>query len=230
LSQGDYRLNLIITEDSIITTGAGYDQHNYYSTAGSNVDAGNSPLNALPSVITNDGAVGDWAQNHVLRAMLGGAWGSSAIIPSAPSAGSTYTTTFTTTIPSTWRSKFVKLIGVVQEYNSDINKRTVLNVTSSRLANVNTGIRETSQLNKLGVYPNPASTMATVEMDLRENATVVISIVNTLGETMTEPTSVLLNTGIHSVNIPVNTLAEGLYFVKVSVNGQTNSLPLSIAK
>ena len=72
--------------------------------------------------------------------------------------------------------------------------------------------------------------MTTIEMDLKENATVTVSIVNTLGETMTEPNTGLLNAGIHSVKMPVSSLAEGLYFVKVSVNGQVSSLPLSITK
>ena len=231
LSQGDYRLNLIIAEDSIIKTGAGYDQHNYYSSAmyGSNAqDAGNSPLNALPGVITNDGQANDWAQNHVLRAMAGGAWGQGGDIPSAPVAGTTYSHTFTTSVPATWRYKFLKLIGVVQEYNADVNKRYVLNVTQTDLIGFPAGIVETSQFNKLSVYPNPASTMATVSLDSKENGLVSISMLNALGQVVVEPSDVLLNKGSQSVKIPVSSLSPGLYFVKVTFNGEVSTLPLSI--
>ena len=230
LSQGDYRLNLILVEDSIITSGNGYDQDNgnYSGNTAQLPNAG--ALNTMASVVTNDGLAGDWTHNHVLIKMVGGTWGTPSIIPSAPVAGTTYTNTYTYTLPSTWRDKFVSLVAVVQEYNTSVNLRTVLNVSEAKLLDVNTGIIETAQLNKLEVYPNPSSTMTTVEMDLKENAMVTVSIVNTLGETMTEPNTGLLNAGIHSVKMPVSSLAAGLYFVKVSVNGQVNSIPLSITK
>ena len=184
----------------------------------------------MPTTVTNDGAVGDWTHNHVLRKMAGGTWGTQGIIPAAPQAGATYTNTYTVTLPAAWRAKFVTLVGVVQEYNTSVNLRTILNATESKLLDVQTGIKEVNQLNKLEVYPNPSSTMATIEMDLKENAMVTVSIVNTLGETMTEPNSVLLSAGINSVKMPVSTLADGLYFVKVAVNGQISSIPLSIVK
>ena len=231
LSQGDYRLNLIVAEDSIITTGAGYDQHNYYSSAmyGSNAqDAGNSPLNALAGVITNDGQPNDWAQNHVLRAMAGGAWGQGGDIPSAPAASSTYSHTFTTTIPTSWRYKFIKLIGVVQEYNADTKNRYVLNVTEVPLLGYPAGISENSQFNKLSVYPNPASTMATLLLDSKENGLVRVSVLDALGQVVIEPSDVLLNKGSQSVKIPVSNLSAGLYFVKVTFNGGVSTLPLSI--
>ena len=72
--------------------------------------------------------------------------------------------------------------------------------------------------------------MATVLMDTKDHGLATISILNTLGETVIEPTDVLLNTGAQSVNIPVGKLSTGLYFVKVSLNGEVKTLPLSIAK
>jgi hypothetical protein len=230
LSQGDYRLNLYLVEDSVITSGAGYDQHNYYASSGDNVDPG-SPLSSFPAVITNDGQPNDWSQNHVLRAMAGGAWGTSGIIPSSPSAGATYTNTFTTTVSSSWRYHFITLVGVVQEYNTNINLRTILNVVQAPLvSSVPNGIVESKALNKLGVYPNPASSMAVVDMNLTENALVNISVVNALGQTVVEPQDNLLNAGEHTVKVPVSNLSDGLYYVKVVINGQTSSAPLSIVK
>jgi len=227
LSTGNYRINLYLIEDSIITTGHGYDQCNtIYS--GSTTYTGAGALNTMPTVVINDGAQGDWAQNHVLRWMGGGPWGSAGDIPTTGTTLTTYTHTFTTTIPSTWRAKFVSLIGIVQEYNTDINLRTVLNVTGEvKLINP-AGIENIAGLNKLSVYPNPASTAAKVEMDLKENAMVSISIVNALGQTVIPADDINLNAGIHTVTVPVSSLSSGLYFVKISVNGQTTSQPLSI--
>jgi hypothetical protein len=233
LSQGTYNLNLYVVEDSVLTpignNGNGYNQANGYS---SQATGGGVPQDAelhnLPLVITDNGQPNNWAQNHVLRAMAGGPWGASGIIPSAPVAGTTYSDTFTTTLPSTWRYKKVYLVGVVQEYSWNINLRTVLNVVSVPLDLYPTGIVETSEFNKLSVYPNPASTMATVLMDSKANGLAGISVLNTLGQTVIDPTSVLLNTGSQSVNIPVGGLSSGLYFVKVTLNGEVSTLPLSI--
>lgn len=233
LSQGTYNLNLYVVEDSVLTpsgsNGDGYNQVNGYSSqaSGGGVPQG-TELHNLPLVIIDNGQPNNWAHNHVLRAMLGGAWGTTGIIPSAPVAGSTYTNTYTTTLPLTWRYNKVYLVGVVQEYNWDINKRTVLNVVKYPILGYPTGIAETSEFNKLSVYPNPASTMATVLMDTKDHGLATISILNTLGETVIEPTDVLVNTGAQSVNIPVGSLSSGLYFVKVTLNGEVSTLPLSI--
>jgi hypothetical protein len=218
-----------VTEDSVITSGTGYDQENYYADPQGYM-SGQSDLNTLPAVVTNDGAVGHWSQNHVLRSMSGGPWGTSAIIPSTPTANSTYSNTYTVAINPSWREKFVSIIGVVEEYNTNTQRRYILNAVEAKLVDVNTSIRETAQLNKLGVYPNPASTTAVVDIDLKKNAMVDISIVNTLGETVSVPNSVLLNAGEHSIKMPVSHLADGLYFVKVSVEGNVSTVPLSIAK
>ena len=229
LTQGDYRVNLYVVEDSVITSGTGYDQENYYADP-NGYQSGLSDLNTLPDVITNDGTVGNWSQNHVLRKMADGPWGIGAIIPSAPQAGTTYSKQYTFTLTPSWRNKFISLVGVVQEYNTNTQRRYVLNAAETKLIDVNTSIRETAQLNKLGVYPNPATDMAMVDIDLKQNAMVDISIVNALGATVSEPTSVLLNAGAHTVKLPVANFAAGLYMVKVSVNGNVNAIPLSIAK
>ena len=234
LSQGTYNLNLYVVEDSVLTpsgnNGNGYNQDNGdYSRQVSGNSSLSAELYALPKVITDNGQPNHWAHNHVLRAMLGGPWGTTGIIPSAPVAGTTYSNTYSTTLPSTWRYDKVYLVGVVQEYNSSVNKRTVLNVVKYPVLGWPAGITETTEFNKLSVYPNPASTMATVLMDTKDHGLATISILNTLGETVVEPTDVLLNTGAQSANIPVGNLSTGLYFVKVSLNGEVKTLPLSIA-
>lgn len=227
LSQGTYNVNLYLVEDSLIITGNGYDQDNgAYSSAGGQTTNYNELYN-LAAVLVDDGRPNDYSQNHVLRAMVGGPWGQTGVIPSAPQAGQTYSHTFTTTVPNTWRYKFVHLVGVVQESNSNFNLRTVLNATEAWLLQPN-GIKATSELNKLTIYPNPAASFANVELEVKNDATVTISVVNLLGETVTEPISNLLNAGTHTLPVSVAGLSTGLYTVKISVNGEVTSMPLSV--
>ena len=227
LSQGTYNINLYVVEDSVITSGTGYDQDNSIYTSGS----GNGfttalPIYNMPSTIPNNGQPNSWTHNHVLRRMAGSTWGTVGIIPSAPVAGTTYTKSYTVSIDPTWRAQFCHIIGVVQEYNTNVNLRTVLNSVEASL--IPLGVNETSLFKNLTVYPNPASTMAKVEMDLKEDAIVYVSVANYLGQTVIAPDANNLNAGIHTVNIPVSNLATGLYFVKITVNGETTSMPLSI--
>jgi hypothetical protein len=105
----------------------------------------------------------------------------------------------------------------------------VLNTAEAPLiGGVLNGITETTQLNKLGIYPNPASTMATVDLDMKQNGMVTVSVVNTLGQTVVDAEDNLLNAGEHTLKVPVSNLSTGLYMVKVTVNGETHTLPLSV--
>lgn len=232
LSQGTYNMNFYVTEDSVLTpagnNGNGYNQDNgaYSSAAGQTTNY--NELYNLPAVLQDNGQVGEWAHNHVLRLMAGGPWGTTGVIPSAPVAGTTYSNTYTVSVPTGWRYDYLKLVGLVQEYSDNVNLRTVLNAARVTLVTNPNGIKPTAELNSLSVYPNPASTMAEVQMDMKENAMVTISVVNALGQVAISPTDALLNAGSHTVNIPVSNLATGLYFIKVSVNGEISTLPLSV--
>jgi hypothetical protein len=230
LSQGTYNLNLYVVEDSLIHPGQAFDQDNsIYSSAGGQLSSSINELWNLPTVLINNGQVNEYSQNHVLRTMVGGPWGTAGQIPSNPAQGSTYSYTFTTTADPSWRLGYLKLVGLVQEYNANnLNLRTVLNAAETSLISSPNGIKPIAALNSLSVYPNPASTMAEVEMSLKQDATVTISVLDAMGQVTIQPADNLLNAGSHTVNIPVSGLSTGLYFVKISVNGEVSTVPLSV--
>ncbi|HEY3876460.1 MAG TPA: Omp28-related outer membrane protein [Candidatus Kapabacteria bacterium] len=113
-ASGDLRLNLMVTEDSVTGSGSGWDQHNYYSATGSVGPSvpGNPLYNQAPSIA-------GWEHMHVFREAVGGVLGQPGIIPSSVTAGSTYSTTFTFTLPSNVEDpNHVHLIGMVHEYSA----------------------------------------------------------------------------------------------------------------
>jgi hypothetical protein len=56
-------------------------------------------------------------------------WGMSGIIPRTPTVGSTYSHTFTARVDTSWRKKYISLVGVIQLYDSvDIHNRQIVNV------------------------------------------------------------------------------------------------------
>ncbi len=119
---GDLRLNLMVTEDSVSGSGSGWDQHNYYSSAGSvGPSVPGNPLYSLPASIPG------WQHMHVFREAVGGIHGQAGIIPASVKAGSNYSTTFTFTLPSNIQdTNHVHLIGLVSAYSAtDASGNTV---------------------------------------------------------------------------------------------------------
>ncbi|MBS1538750.1 MAG: Omp28-related outer membrane protein [Bacteroidetes bacterium] len=122
---GDLRLNLYIVEDSVQGSGTGYDQINFFSKTGAAPDS-TSPWYNFPSVITNH------YHRYVLRSMLGGTWGDAGIIPATAIAGNSYSKNYTFKIPPTWNENRIRLIGIVQKYDSsNLDNREILNVAGA---------------------------------------------------------------------------------------------------
>jgi thiol-disulfide isomerase/thioredoxin len=90
------------------------------------------------------------------------------------------------------------------------------------------GIEEVLE-NELSVFPNPASDNAVVRLNLVENNTVVVELVNTLGQKVFAQSS-MLNAGENTIKLPVDALTTGLYFVNVKVENETITEKLNVVK
>lgn len=120
--KGDYRVSLIVVEDSVTGTGSGYDQVNYY-----NSDANHPYYQAGNPIVGYD-------HLHVMRTILGGTWGESGVIPNNAIKGTAYSKTYSYTIPSAYDDTQVSFVAVVQYYNSeDANDRHILNAVEIEL-------------------------------------------------------------------------------------------------
>ncbi len=111
---GDFRLNIMVTEDSVSGSGPGWDQHNYYSSAGSvGPSLPNNPMYNYPPSIPG------FEHMHVFREAVGGIHGVAGIVPNSPVVGTKYSKTFTFTLPSNIQNKYyVHLIGMVNQYSA----------------------------------------------------------------------------------------------------------------
>ncbi|MCB9234930.1 MAG: PKD domain-containing protein [Bacteroidia bacterium] len=124
-ASGDLRLSMWVAEDSVVGSGAGYDQSNYYNaTIGHPYYGAGNPI------------VG-FAHRYVSRACLGGVWGMTGVIPSSVSNGNSYTHTFTYNLPNGYDENKIILIPVVQQYNASPTNREVLNAGLSQLLGCN---------------------------------------------------------------------------------------------
>ncbi|OGX88607.1 1,4-alpha-glucan-branching protein [Hymenobacter glacialis] len=99
--------------------------------------------------------------------------------------------------------------GEYKVYTSRNLKKTTLLATRAR---------STSAL-RLTAYPNPSSTTALVEYELPTPAPVTLTVHNLLGATLRTVTVPRQSAGVHAQELPVQTLANGIYLVRI-VTGQ----------
>ena len=120
----DFRFNCYVVENNIDEDDPAYDQENYYSQ---NESYPLHPYYNEPETMT------DFVHNHVVRDMLGGAWGAEGSIPGTVTDGETYTHQFTYTLPEAYNEEHISLVVVVQEYSADNTKREIHNAVEHKL-------------------------------------------------------------------------------------------------
>ena len=144
----DLRLSIMIVEDSLIGSGFGWDQSNYF-----NNEVGH-PLYNLGQPIL------DYPHHHVLREILDGTWGTPGIFPTEPELNSTYSYTYSYQLPAEYNEDKIQIVALVSNYDSeDILNRQVLNAAEVPMigGSLVTSVEETELVtDQLQVYPNPA--------------------------------------------------------------------------
>jgi len=81
----------------------------------------------------------------------------------------------------------------------------------------------------LNTYPNPASDMAKVEIDLSKEAMVGVNVYSNAGQLVIAIDATLLAAGTHGIDLNVGDLANGMYTAQVNIDGAIRSVRLSVA-
>ena len=131
---GDYRFNLYVTEDDIKAFQSSAPDPNNY------------------------------IHKRVLRKMVGGSWGQQGSLPATIKKGDYHEYEFTYTIPAAYNTSKLRLTGIVQAYNTDDKKRTILNSDHRTFAQA-LSVSGAKQPVEARVYPNPATDQLTIAFD-----------------------------------------------------------------
>ena len=145
---GELRLNLMITEDSVIHAGYGFDQSNYFN------EVEGHPLFGLGQPIYF------YPHHHVVREIVDGAWGTPDVFPELPEPGPAYVHHYDYFVPWNWDQEKIKLIAFVSLYNeNDPMQRKVLNVIEQPLLNLLTTATENPLAGgpAFSAFPNPVT-------------------------------------------------------------------------
>lgn len=181
--QGNLRFNLYITEDSIVSFQATAPDPNKYY------------------------------HKSVVRAMLGGSWGNAGSIPSTVKKNDQFYQSYTYTVPQNVKLKDLKLIALVQTYNSsDKYDRRILNSSRKDLKDVLT-INNTTRTNtRFNIYPNPVQKTLHISFEdkLAKPCNVWISDIN--GKTLYSNDNCNNGTSINIKEFP-----SGNYFIYADI-------------
>lgn len=211
-TSADFRIGVIIVEDGVTGTTAGYAQTNYY--AGGQIGPMGGYEN-LPNTVPASQMVYD----HVGRALLGGYHGQEGSVPAVITDGQTVAYTFNYTVPESYNIQNVH--GVV----------VLIDQTTGQIVNANTveigtlGVNDIQvDKNAFAVYPNPASSL--VNVNLADAGKYQVSIYNTAGQKVASHQ--VDAAAKSSVSLPVSNLKPGVYIITAATNGKSFSKKLII--
>lgn len=211
-ANGTYRVNLYVVEDSVVGSGSGYNQANYFNNTSGHYyqNAGNPILN--------------YPHRHVVRAVPSAAWGTKFVIPPTPAQGGSYTANYIYTLPANFDPSKVRFVGFVTDHH-DIQpeQRPVLNANQTHLNDFNivTNTKELNTfVNQFRIQPNPAIDFVNVKVESNEDQLVNLSITNTVGQEVFSNATQQLNTGDNIIPLDIQHLTTGIYFVTIRKGNQ----------
>ncbi|MBO4655973.1 MAG: Omp28-related outer membrane protein [Bacteroidales bacterium] len=159
---------------------------------------------------TQAGASGNYTHNCVMRGAIsgGGAWGDQNVV--SATVGSTYSKTYTYQLNSSWNVDNLTIIAFVNNHETNVNNRAVLNANSVKVTDLTVGISENNATGT-AIFPNPATDVLNV---ISESMINQVEIYNVQGQ--------LVKAVYGNVdNISISDLNNGMYFVKVTTDNGT---------
>lgn len=213
--EGDYRLVLVITEDSVRGTTSSYDQKNVFSggTYGAVGGFENRP-NPVPAA--------DMYYNFVARKILPSADGLPGSLPPAMTNNTPYSYGFQTTIDPAWNRERLKA-SVLLINNADstiLNSRTLpwfLEVKNP----------ETSFL-EAGLFPNPAHDETRVFFSLNKSQKLSWTLSDMTGRSIFTSVRQNFPSGRNEVRIPLGGLMPGIYLLSLDAETGRKTLKVEV--
>ena len=220
----DYRFSFVVVEDSVTGTSSGYAQANYYSAQSQNIDLfslDGTNYKDLPATIPASEMVYD----HVGRALPVGFHGEAGSLPAMVNAGETHSHTFNYTLPAEYNENHIHIVAMLLDNASG----EIVNAVSTAL-DVSTSLNDLNFNENLAkIFPNPFSDISTISLDLANPAEVTISVFNQVGQLVGQERFGQL-AGEQTIPLNGSNLAEGMYYVHITVGDQVVTKKVTIVR
>jgi flagellar hook protein FlgE len=211
----DYRFSVVMLQDDITGTSAGYNQANYYSSQTANIPLSGYGYDwqALPDPVP----AAQMVYHHVARALLGGFNGQEGSIPDSVVAGDIVEYSFSYTVPNAFNMDNMRAAVLV----IDNATGAILNGVTAPLEPA-TGSREVIAENMAHVFPNPFQQALYIQMNLDEAAEVSVELFNALGQQVATQ-HYGRQMGELNLTFTSGDLANGLYTLKVKADNRIST-------
>lgn len=204
--EGDYHVNLILTEDGVTGTGSGWAQANAYAGGGQGEMGG---YELLPTPVPANQMVYD----HVARAILGLEATADNTITGPFKKGDYLTVNFSHTLPAGYDTENMYLIPVLNKGSEYINAKEV-HWNDAIARSTNSVTFNKLPLSNVKTYPNPASNVSNIEITLENPSEVVIELYDVTGKMIASANHGSLS-GTFVVPVNVAALQNGTYTARV---------------
>lgn len=93
-----------------------------------------------------------------------------------------------------------------------------------------TTIEKNTLSTKANVYPNPSQGLVNINLEMAQADLVNIEVINALGQVMHYQNKQALSQGENQIQLQLNDLANGLYFIRIANESRQDLLPFVINK
>ncbi len=111
---------------------------------------------------------------------------------------------------------------------NDIFMDTYMHLTVT--GSIGAGVEEANNVSINRIYPNPASSMASVAFGVKNNSTVKINVYNLIGQSVKSMDFGKVNAGTYEFPIEVSSLKPGVYMVSVTAGTSTQTQKLVVSE
>lgn len=211
---GDYRVNAILIENHVTGTTSDYDQANIYA------NGAQGPM-GIYSSLPDPVPANQMVYERVARALGGGIEGDSGSLPTSLPVNSTHTYQYIVPLSSVNNTGNIEVISLFL----DDATGQILNAATWRST---TGIEETPIVSTR-IFPNPASDIAYLDLNLRQDADVVVTLFDITGRVITQRNYGSLG-GQQLLPLITNALEAAPYLVELQVDGVKTIVPLMVGR
>lgn len=219
-----YKYAVVLTEDSLTGTGSTWSQNNAYA------GGANGPMGGY-ELLPNPVPYSQMHYDHVARAISPG-WAGSAGFPSSITAGQVITKDFSFTIPGTWNTNKMHIIGMLIQPTGLINNASYTTV-SQAIANgyidgiFSPGVQLFDAPDNVNLFPNPTNGTAFANVELNKPESISMKIMDITGKVVAERNYGEMN-GTNLLPIETSTFAKGIYFVELHTGSVVTTTKLIV--